>query len=383
MKNVASRRCCSVTYRWRIFTPRHIYYIVQKVLAKIHLGNIRRNGEKFRALTGVPLCAVVKANAYGHGGEEVVNALSGVADSFAVALIDEGVQIRAAACGKEILVLTPPITLEDVLRGGWSGLSLTVADLMTAKLIDGVTRTRALPLNVHLKVNTGMNRYGMESSALGKACKLLKANPFVKVEGVYSHLYTTSLQTSERQRVAFENAVALCRRYFPSVRAHLSATCGALLGKKFAFDGVRIGLGLYGYIPDGIADGGGDGKVQIPTLEKGMTVFATAATSRKYGYGGAGYGETPFAHGTPQTLTVCRYGYADGFLRRRDNGLRGGETQVNTLCMDACIKAERLPRGKRIPIMTDAAAVAKATGTISYEVLCAATRRAEMIYDNE
>ena len=334
-------------------------------------------------LTGAPLCAVVKANAYGHGGEEVVNALSGVADAFAVALIDEGVQIRAAACGKEILVLTPPITLEEVLRGGWNGLSLTVADLTTAKLIDGVARTRALPLNVHLKVNTGMNRYGMERSALGKACKLLKANPFVKVVGVYSHLYTTSLQTSERQRVIFESAAAICRRYFPSVRAHLSATYGALLGKKFAFDGVRIGLGLYGYAPDGVADEERNGKVQIPTLEKGMTVFATAAISRKYGYGGAGYGELSFGEKIPQMLTVCRYGYADGFLRRRDNGLLGGETQANTLCMDACIKTERLPRGKRIPIMADAAVVAKATDTISYEVLCAATRRAEMVYDNE
>lgn len=330
-------------------------------------------------LTGAPLCAVVKANAYGHGGEEVVNALSGVAEAFAVAMIDEGVQIRGAACGKEILVLTPPITLEEVLRGGWNGLSLTVADLTTAKLIDEVSRNRRLYVNVHLKVNTGMNRYGMGLSALGKTCKRLQTNPFVKVVGIYSHLYGTSLQTAERQRAEFERAVAICKRYFPSVRAHLSATYGALLGKKFAFDGVRIGLGLYGYLPDGVADGA----AAMPALEKGMTVLATAATSRKYVYGGAGYGENPFDGELPQTLTVCRYGYADGFLRRRDNGLSGAETQVNNLCMDACIQSGRIPRGKRIPIMTDAAAVAKATGTIPYEVLCAATRRAEMVYDNE
>lgn len=330
-------------------------------------------------MTGTPLCAVVKANAYGHGAEEVTNALSGVADSFAVALLDEGLQIRGAACGKEILVLTPPITVQDVLCGGWNGFSLTVADLTTASLIDGVARSRKLPVCVHLKVNTGMNRYGMDMPALGKACKRLQANPYVRVAGVYSHLYGESLSTANAQRAAFIKAVALCRRYFPSVKAHLSATYGATLGKDFAFDGVRIGLGLYGYLPGGERAGG----TPLPTLERGMTVFATAAGGRTYRYGGAGYGENPFAGEPPENLTVCRYGYADGFLRQRQNGLVGAETQANHLCMDACIRSGRMPRGKRFPIMTDAQAVADATGTIPYEVLCAATRRAETVYDDE
>ncbi|MBE5746865.1 MAG: alanine racemase [Clostridiales bacterium] len=350
---------------------------MQKVVAKIHLGNIRRNAETFRRLTKTGLCAVVKANAYGHGAEEVVNALSGVADSFAVAIVDEGIRIRGVACGKEILVLTPPITAEDVLRGAWNGFSLTVSDLITAKLIDGISRARRLPINVHLKVNTGMNRYGMEPSALGKVCKRLQTNPFVRVAGVYSHLYATSVETSRAQRTAFERAVTICKRYFPLIKAHLSATYGALLGKEFAFDSVRIGLGLYGYLPVDKDSG-----LVMPDLEKGMTVYATAVTSRKYLYGGAGYGENSFAK-SPKDLTVCRYGYADGFLRRRENGLLDAETQANNLCMDACIKIGRLPRGKQFPIMTDAAAVARATDTIPYEVLCAATRRAERIYDNE
>lgn len=352
---------------------------MQKVLAKIHLGNIRRNAQRFREITNGELCAVVKANAYGHGGEEVANALSGVADSFAVAIVDEGVQIRTAACGKEILVLTPPITVTEVLRCGWNRFSITISDLTTARLIDGVSRSRRLPLRVHLKVNTGMNRYGMELSAVGKVCKRLQTNPFVQVVGIYSHLYAATVQTAHRQRIAFLKAVAVCKRYFPFIKAHLSATYGALLGKEFAFDGVRIGLGLYGYLPNGLKN---DGSL-LPPLERGMTVFAAATASRKYRYGGAGYGDNPFQGKPPRELTTCRYGYADGFLRRRENGLLGEETQANNLCMDACVKAERIPRGKRFPILTDAWAVASATGTIPYEVLCAATRRAEMVYDNE
>ncbi|MBQ8446836.1 MAG: alanine racemase [Clostridia bacterium] len=352
---------------------------MQKVLAKIHLGNIKRNAERFRFITGTGLCAVVKANAYGHGAEETVNALSGVADSFAVAIMDEGVQIRAAACGKEILVLTPPITALDVLCGGWNGFSLTIDGLITAKLIDGVSRSRRMSVKVHLKINTGMNRYGMGLSELGKVCKRLQTNPYVTVVGIYSHLYDTLRATAEMQRAAFVKAVTVCKRYFPTVKAHLSATYGALLGKEFAFDRVRIGLGLYGYLPSGLAEP----TLELPTLEKGMTVFAVAAASRKYRCGGAGYGKNPFVGETPKDLTVCRYGYADGFLRQRQNGLLGAETQVNHLCMDACIKSGRMPRGEYFPVLTDAAAVANAMGTIPYEVLCAATRRAEMVYDNE
>ena len=350
---------------------------MQKVLAKIHLGNIRRNAKLFRGLTETGLCAVVKANAYGHGAEEVVNALNGVADCFAVAILDEAVQIRGAACGKEILVLTPPITVQDVLCGAWNGFSLTVSDLTVAKLIDGISRSRKIPVNVHLKINTGMNRYGMGLTELGKVCKRLKSNPYVRVLGVYSHLYGSTIATAETQRLLFIKAVAVCKGYFPTVKAHLSATYGALLGKAFAFDTVRIGLGLYGYLPDGVET------QTLPTLEKGMTVFATAVQDRAYRFGGAGYGEKTFLGTPPKELTVCRYGYADGFLRRRDNGLLGAEVQANNLCMDACVKQGRLPRGKRFPILVDGAAVAKATGTIVYEVLCAATRRAEMVYDNE
>ena len=347
-------------------------------MAKIHLGNIRRNAKLFREMTDTGLCAVVKANAYGHGAEEVVNALNGVADCFAVSILDEAVQIRGAACGKEILVLTPPITTQDVLFGAWNGFSLTVSDLIVAKLIDGISRSRKLPINVHLKINMGMNRYGMGLADVGKVCKRLKTNPYVSVVGIYSHLYGSTKATAEEQRVLFDRAVAVCKGYFPTVKAHLSATYGALLGKAFAFDMVRIGLGLYGYFPDGV-----ETQTKLLTLEKGMTVFATAVQDRKYHFGGAGYGEYPFLEMPPKDLTVCRYGYADGFLRRRDNGLLDAETQVNNLCMDACVRQGRLPRGKRFPILVDGAAVAKATGTIVYEVLCAATRRAEMVYDNE
>lgn len=357
---------------------------MQKIKAEIHLGNIRRNAEKFSALTGEKICAVVKANAYGHGAEEVVNALEGIVDQFAVAIIEEGLSIRTAACGKDVLVFTPPLSEEEAYALAVNEFIASVSDLWTAKLVSRVCRKRRLPLKVHLKINTGMNRYGMNLSMLGKVCKFLSGDPFVRVVGIYSHLYCCETETAIGQRELFARAVAVCKRYFPSVIAHLGGTYAALCDEKFAFDMIRIGIGLYGYLPQGLC---GEEKCRADglNLQKGMTVCAMNVVNRKISYGGFGYGKPRTEAEIKETkrLSVCRFGYADGFLRKRVNGVCDQQENVNALCMDVCLRKNGKQRGQKVLIMSDADEVAKATGTISYEVLCAATRRAEFVYDNE
>lgn len=326
-------------------------------------------------MTGVRLYAVVKADAYGHGAEEIVNALDGIADAFVVSIPDEAVAIRTAACGKDILVLTPPISESEILTFAQNGWIMTLPDLRTARLAERTCRKHGVTVRAHLKVNTGMNRYGSDIRTLGKICKFLQKS-CVRVDGIYSHLYTCRREIAEMQRIAFERAVGVCRRYFPRAQAHLSATYGATLGKAFAFDAVRVGLGLYGYLPDG-ADGEA---ARLLGLKKAMRVEAEVAATRIYSNGGAGYG-TARELKKGQRLTVCRFGYADGFLRRRENGTDGEERNVNTLCMDACIRVGKEKRGERVCVLRDADETARKTGTIAYEVLCAATRRAETVYD--
>lgn len=341
---------------------------MQKIIAKIHLGNIRRNAEYFKKTTGVKLCAVVKANAYGHGAEEVAFALADVADCFAVALVDEGIALRGAATGKDILVFSPPISEEEGYALAVNGFIATVPDLWTAKLMCRVCEKYRLTARVHLKVNTGMNRYGMNGSMLGKVCRFLTDKPFIKVEGLYSHLYGVEEGSAREQRRLYLQMQNICKRYFSSFISHLGATYGASLGKDFTFDMVRVGLGLYGYTPTG----------DIP-LQKGMTVEAQISCNRKFSFGGIGYGEKrEDYHGR---IAVARGGYADGFLRKKENGTQGGEDNLNNLCMDVCLRGGKGRRGKWIPLLTDAEETAVKTGTIAYEVLCAATRRAEFVYD--
>lgn len=321
---------------------------------------------------------MVKANAYGHGGVEIAYALSDIADIFATALIDEAIAIRDGVCGKDILVFTPPLTEEEGYAIGINRFIGSVTSLKTARLLVRVARKYDLPIRVHLKVNTGMNRYGMRVQELGKACKLFEGEKRVQVEGIYSHLHTCAIEQAEAQREKFLRAVELCKTHFPSVIAHLSATYGGLLGEKFAFDMTRVGLGLYGYLP--IPPTERSGLAWTPELKKGMQILAPVVESRKYASGGAGYG-TPDALQKGERIFVCRYGYADGFLRKKENGTKNCETLVNNLCMDACIHKGEKRVGERLCVLDDADEIASATGTISYEVLCAATRRAECIYE--
>ena len=357
---------------------------MQKVKAVIQLHAIRDNAARFAALTNTRLCAVVKANAYGHGAEETVNALEGIADFFAVALVEEGLAIRAAACGKEILVFTPPTDKEEGYALAANGFVASVPDLETAKLLSCVCKQYALPLKVHLKVNTGMNRYGMDGQELKIVCQFLHADPFVKVTGIYSHLCECSYTRAQAQRALFADMQAVCKGYFPKAIAHLSATYGALLGEEFAYDAVRVGIGLYGYLPCEASKHTGVSaeRVKMLSLQKAMTVWAKTTATRLFRFGGAGYGEA-YRERKPNYLSVARFGYADGFLRKKENGTDNFEKNANALCMDVCIREEKGRLGEWLPIMTDAEKTAAWTGTIAYEVLCAATRRAEFVYDSQ
>jgi len=342
-----------------------IRYSVQKVIATINLAGLCHNARYFRRLTGVPLYAVIKADGYGHGSVETAQALTGIADGFAVALLEEGLTVRAH-CDSEVLVFTPPTTEQEGYLMLVNGLTPTVGGMRTARLLDELCKRTGMRARVHIKCNTGMNRYGADLPTLGKICRFFKESGRVEAVGLYSHLYLHDPLSAEVQRQRFLSAQRICRGYFPRVKCHLSATYGALLGKAFAFDGVRIGLGLYGYLPD-------DVKADAP-LKKVMQVYAKCMDERTYSYGGAGYTDIAIEKGGK--MRTLRYGYADG------KAYKGGGLVYGTPCMDACVCAgdKRRLYGRWTPVVTDAREIAKREGTISYEVLCRASARAERIY---
>lgn len=352
---------------------------MQRTIAKINLYSVCHNAQVFRQLTKTKLCAVVKANAYGHGAEEITCALNGIADAFAVALLEEGIAIRDYAAGKDILVFTPPCDDETALSIMQNNFLATVGDLETAKRFVVLTKKYKISARVHLKFNAGMNRYGMDLPTLEKVCELLKGQGQVRVEGLYAHLYAHTRERDEESRMFFKRAQTVVKEFFPNALCHLSATHGALLGEEYAFDMVRIGIGLYGYLPSAPRT---EKEREIGRrLKKAMRVYAPVVAVRKRTFGGAGYGtaEEKF----DGDLSVLRVGYADGFLRKRKNGIYAFEKNANELCMDVCIRRGVSTVGDLLPVMTDAQKTADETDTIAYEVLCAATRRAELVYEYE
>ena len=344
--------------------------------AVINLKALRENALAFRSLTGGKLCAVVKANAYGHGAVEVVNALCGVADCFAVALIEEAVAIKTAVCGKDILVLTPPTDEEEATVCIENGFILSLSSNRETELLKKATRGEKVA-RVHVKLNTGMNRYGVDKADLDDVCRRLENVHWARVEGVYSHLYSTDTLVCEKQRAAFLAGVEVVLKRFPNVTAHLSATYGTTLGKAYSFDMVRVGLGLYGYLPSGVDE---NVKKRLG-LKRVMTVYAKPVAARIYTGGGFGYGDIQDERLLGKRIGTYRFGYADGFLRKKDNGVVGAEKNLNTLCMDACIReTDNVTLGEFEPILTDAEKTAEAVGAIAYETLCLSTVRAEMVY---
>ena len=332
--------------------------------AYIDLGVLKENAlaVKGKLKKGQKFCAVVKADAYGHGACECANALYPVCDCFAVAIAEEGVNLRLSGIDKDILVLVEPF-LCDLPLAVHYGLTLTVCRPEVVKMINAESKRQSKKTKVHIKVDTGMNRQGVKTDA--QLCDLLrrvKACDGVVLDGVYSHFANPGDELARNTALnKFLLAKERVKGYNKKVTAHISASGGFLAGCKQ--DMVRIGLLLYGYKPYAS---------DVIGVNPVMRVVAPVVDNRiVYKGERALYGDCRAIK--DETLTLVRYGYADGLFRKKIDG------QFNNRCMD--LTAVTLPNtGNEITVMDNADRLAREYGTISYEILCRAASRAEKIY---
>ncbi len=322
---------------------------MQKSIALIDLNKLKNNALFARQRAGKrKLFAVVKADAYGHGATTVALSIENVVDGFCVAITGEGAALRIAGVTKPILVFTPPLGYDDLSRAKLYDLQVTVNSVQTALAADN--------LKCHVKVNTGMNRLGCQLSELPKILRYIKKDSLI---GIYSHLFAPeNAAQSSRQLALFKRATEIAKSYNPDVIAHLSASGGLLRGGEYLFDGARCGILLYGYPPAGFS----------APVSPIMRVYARKVQSTPFIGGGVGYARAQREY---TRLTTYRLGYADGFARTLPLG-------ESNLCMDSFISTSD---SDLFPVLTNAADYASRANTISYEVLCAATRRAERIYE--
>ncbi|HUY16430.1 MAG TPA: alanine racemase [Acidimicrobiales bacterium] len=290
--------------------------------AEISASAIAHNVRALRSVMGsVSFCAVVKANGYGHGAPLAAKAaLDGGADSLAVAIVDEGIELRGAGVSAPILLLAeiPPATIPDALA---HELTLTVGSLDGAKAAVAAAEQSGGRHRVHVKVDTGMHRMGVSPDHVDEVVDTLLATPAIDLEGLYTHFSVADGSSAEdraftrAQIKTFDEVVAALGARGVSPRIlHSANSAGALGYPEARHSMVRVGLALYGYLPQGWLSGALE--EQRRTLVSALSLRAQVVAVRRVAAGERpSYGRSR-ALEHDATIVTVPFGYADGYPRR-------------------------------------------------------------------
>ena len=288
--------------------------------ADIDLSAVAHNVAVLRAeVSPALLCAVVKADGYGHGAIAVSEAaVAAGADWLAVALVEEGAVLRKAGIQAPILLLSQPrpADLGAVVR---YELRVCVHSVDAAELLAAAARDQGRVVRVHLKVDTGMHRVGVAPADALEVAREIERRPELDLEGVFTHCAVadepdnpfTDVQLDRFEAVVDELAEA---GISPALR-HAANSATAIVHPRGRYDLVRAGISVYGIAPaPGLATELG--------LRPAMSLRAEVSMVKRVPAGeGISYG---LRHRTDRETTVATVpiGYADGVPRRL--GLAGG-----------------------------------------------------------
>ena len=356
--------------------------------AEIRLDALRRN---FRYLQkragGVPVAAVVKANAYGLGAVPIARALQDLAAMFVVVELEEGVALQEAGIATPILLLGPLWEEEEIREAIRRGLHLTLTSPEHIRLIARVAQQMNQEARVHLEVDTGMARTGVDPRDLDQAIEYLRGSPQLRWYGFFTHFPNSSDLVYTREQV--RRFRALLPRVPKGVRVHVANTGGVLgLGQEAAFDMIRPGIGLYGFPPSS--------PYSAHPLEPILTLKTALIHVRDISKGtGVSYNHTFVAPKDMRIGTVA-IGYGDGFPRHLSNRgaviIRGHRAPiVGTVCMDALmVDLSGVPEarpGDEVVVIGEsggaritAEEIADLAGTINYEIITRLAGRVRRIY---
>jgi alanine racemase len=318
----------------------------------------------------------VKAQAYGHGAVAISQFLQNLAvRHFAVATVEEGMELRQNGIDSEILLLcgVPP-SQERVAAE--HELTIGIHSLEECKRLAAL----GLPFQAHLNYNSGMNRLGLSDADLSLASQWI-AHSNVRITGAYSHFSSADELDETFSRLQLERfKSATSGRGF--VTRHL-ASSGGLRFPEAWFDLVRVGLILYGYnpIPERLEI---DVRPVLSWKVRALQIQdVPAGTPISY--------LRTFVTDRPARLAALAVGYADGFSRKLSNAgyvLAGGKAcrVLGTVTMDMTVvdvtaaEADLQTEFAIIDDRRDAAGLASELGTVPYEVLCAVGARVARIY---
>jgi len=296
------------------------------VWAEVDLPAVRANVRTWReTVAPAEVCAVVKADGYGHGAVATGRAaLDGGAGSLAVALVEEGVQLRDAGIDAPVLVLSEPVpaAAEAVIAYRLTPVVYTNAGI-DAPAKAAATHQVPAPLPVHVKVDTGMHRVGCTPAHAAEVAAHIVERPELSLAGICTHFAVADEPGNpytEAQRRAFEAVLdGLRARGLPTGVVHACNSAAALTVPAARYDFVRVGIGVYGIAP-------APALAPCISLEPVMSVKARVshvqdlAAGERISYG------LRYETTRPTRVVTVPIGYADGVPRELAH--RGGEVLI-------------------------------------------------------
>ena len=346
--------------------------------------------------SGVEVCGVVKADAYGHGMIEVARILAQQgARWLAVSSVEEGVTLRRHGIDLRILVMAGvlPGERDAILE---YQLTPAVHDIAELSALDAVAAQRDSSLPFHLKIDSGMGRLGTRASAeeIAEAVAPLR---YAKLEGLMTHFASaadfTSPQTDSQIAYFDTIAIGLAARGVSPTYLHLSSTNGIAYPRSGGLRAmVRPGHAIYGYVSPARGRGPMRTLDVKPALSWKTRIVAVKQVPEDalIGYGGS------YCTAHPMCIAVLAAGYADGIPHRLSNRgkvIAGGKLTsiLGTVSMDlTTIDITHAPHlrpgdvvtllGTEGEVSLDAQQIAKTAGTISYNVLCGISARVKRFY---
>jgi alanine racemase len=369
-----------------------------ETVLKVNLSALVDNVRYFRSLLKptTKLTCMVKAFAYGAGSVEVSKALqtSGLVDYLAVAVADEGVELRRAGITLPIIIMDPEVASMDLILE--NNLEPNVYSHQSLKTVIAAAEAKGLEnVPIHIKIDSGMHRLGFYKEDMPWLIDRLTHQKAVRVASVFSHLAGSDEAQfddftlgqikyfdacAEELKAGLRAAGMYGSGASPAIIKHICNSAGIERFSDFQFDMCRLGIGLYGFSFVGAQ------LRNVCTLETTILSVKTVKAGETIGYG---------RHTTlneDRVIAVIPIGYADGFDRRFSN--YGGEVYVRgkrcpvvgNVCMDQAMidvtGADARPGdiaevfGEHMPLQE----LADKLGTITYEILTSVSRRVQRIY---
>jgi alanine racemase len=326
--------------------------------------------------------AVVKANAYGHGAREAVTALREIADGFAVACLEEAEEVRLSAPDARILLLEGCFEPAEYLRAAELGLDVAIQDQRQADWLLDADLGR--PLNIWLKLDTGMHRLGFTLEGLRECHARLKGHAQVSELNLISHFACADERGHPLTELQLERYSELLALEFDNCSLANSAAVLTLPQAHMAW--IRPGIMLYGATPFAELSAQQLGLRSVMTLTGALIAIRELQAGESVGYGASWVAQRASRIGT----VSC--GYADGYPRTAPSGTSvvihgqrvplAGRVSMDMLAVDLT----DLPQaqlgdavelwGAQMPIDE----LAQACGTIGYELLTKVTGRVPRRY---